>query len=95
MPPQQEFISIHRSEWERRMDEYAKMGQSMPFGDLGLKKQTMVINSNNPIASKILQKSELEQKESIQYCIDLALLEKQQLKGEALERFILKAKQLL
>ena len=37
MPPQQEFISIHRSEWERRMDEYAKMGQSMPFGDLGLK----------------------------------------------------------
>jgi molecular chaperone HtpG len=95
MPPQQEFISIHRSEWERRMDEYAKMGQSMPFGDLGLKKQTMVINSNNPIASKILQKSESEQKESIQYCIDLALLEKQQLKGEALERFILKAKQLL
>lgn len=95
MPPQQEFISIHRSEWERRMDEYAKMGQSMPFGDLGLKKQTMVINSNNPIASKILQKSETEQKESIQYCIDLALLEKQQLKGEALERFILKAKQLL
>ena len=77
------------------MDEYAKMGQSMPFGDLGLKKQTMVINSNNPIASKILQKSESEQKESIQYCIDLALLEKQQLKGEALERFILKAKQLL
>jgi len=95
MAPQQEFISIHRSEWERRMDEYAKMGQSMPFGDLGLKKQTMVINSNNPIASKILQKSESEQKESIQYCIDLALLEKQQLKGEALERFILKAKQLL
>lgn len=95
LPPQQEFISIHRSEWERRMDEYAKMGQSMPFGDLGLKKQTMVINSNNPIASKILQKSESEQKESIQYCIDLALLEKQQLKGEALERFILKAKQLL
>jgi len=95
MPPQQEFISIHRSEWERRMDEYAKMGQSMPFGDLGLKKQTMVINSNNPIASKILQKSDAEQKESIQYCIDLALLEKQQLKGEALERFILKAKQLL
>jgi molecular chaperone HtpG len=95
MPPQQEFISIHRSEWERRMDEYAKMGQSMPFGDLGLKKQTMVINSNNPIAGKILQKSESEQKESIQFCIDLALLEKQQLKGEALERFILKAKQLL
>lgn len=95
LPPQQEFISIHRSEWERRMDEYAKMGQSMPFGDLGLKKQTMIINSNNALASKVLQKNEAEQKDAIQYCIDLALLEKQQLKGEALERFINKAKQLL
>ena len=95
LPPQQEFISIHRSEWERRMDEYAKMGQSMPFGDLGLKKQSLVINSNNELAIKILSKSESEQKEDIQYCLDLALLEKQQLKGEALERFIKKAKNLL
>ncbi len=95
LPPQQEFISIHRSEWERRMDEYAKMGQSMPFGDLGLKKQSLVINSNNELALKILSKSESEQKEDIQYCLDLALLEKQQLKGEALERFIKKAKNLL
>ena len=95
LPPQQEFISIHRSEWERRMDEYAKMGQSMPFGDLGLKKQSLVINSNNELALKILSKSESEQKEDLQYCLDLALLEKQQLKGEALERFIKKAKNLL
>lgn len=95
LPPHQEFISIHRSEWERRMDEYAKMGQSMPFGDLGLKKQSLVINSNNELALKILSKSESEQKEDIQYCLDLALLEKQQLKGEALERFIKKAKNLL
>lgn len=92
LPPQQEFISIHRSEWERRMDEYAKMGQSMPFGDLGLKKQSLVVNANNELALKILKKSEEEQKETIQYCIDLAMLEKQQLKGEALERFIQKAK---
>lgn len=95
LPPQQEFISIHRSEWERRMDEYAKMGQSMPFGDLGLKKQSLVINTNNELALKILSKSESEQKEDLQYCLDLALLEKQQLKGEALERFIKKAKNLL
>ena len=95
LPPQQEFISIHRSEWERRMDEYAKMGQSMPFGDLGLKKQSLVINTNNELALKILSKNEAEQKEDIQYCMDLALLEKQQLKGEALERFIKKAKNLL
>jgi len=77
------------------MDEYAKMGQSMPFGDLGLKKQSLVINTNNELALKILSKNEAEQKEDIQYCMDLALLEKQQLKGEALERFIKKAKNLL
>lgn len=95
LAPQQEFISIHRSEWERRMDEYAKMGQSMPFGDLGLKKQTLIVNTNNEIASQILQKDEDKQKDTIQYCIDLALLEKNQLKGDALERFISKAKQLI
>ena len=95
LPPQQEFVSIHRSEWERRMDEYAKMGQSMPFGDLGLKKQTLVINTNNELATRILGLSEDLQKDRIQYCIDLALLEKNQLKGESLERFISKAKQYL
>jgi molecular chaperone HtpG len=92
LPPSQEFISIHRSEWERRMDEYAKMGQSMPFGDLGLKKQSLVINANNELALKVLNQSEENQKDTIQFCIDLAMLEKQQLKGEALERFIKKAK---
>lgn len=92
LPPAQEFISIHRSEWERRMDEYAKMGQSMPFGDLGLKKQSLVINANNELALKVLNLPEENQKDTIQFCIDLAMLEKQQLKGEALERFIKKAK---
>ncbi len=95
LPPQQEFISIHKNEWERRMEEYAKMGQGMPFGDMGLKKHTLIINSNHPLASKILTQSEEVKTDTVQYCIDLALLEKNMLSGAALERFISKAKNLI
>lgn len=95
LPPQQEFISIHKNEWERRMEEYAKMGQSMPFGDLGMKKHHLVINSNHPLAAKVLSQDSDTQKNTIQYCLDLAMLEKNLLNGSALERFINKAKELL
>lgn len=95
LPPQQEFISIHKNEWERRMEEYAKMGQSMPFGDLGMKKHHLVINSNHPLAAKVLSQDLEAQKNTIQYCLDLAMLEKNLLNGAALERFINKAKELL
>ncbi len=95
LPPQQEFISIHKNEWERRMEEYAKMGQSMPFGDLGMKKHHLVINSNHPLAAKVLSQDSEAQKSTIQYCLDLAMLEKNLLNGAALERFINKAKELL
>lgn len=95
LPPQQEFISIHKNEWERRMEEYAKMGQSMPFGDLGMKRHHLVINSNHPLAAKVLSQDTEAQKSTIQYCLDLAMLEKNLLNGAALERFINKAKELL
>lgn len=90
-----DFISVSRSEWERRMDDYAKFGQSMPFGDLGLKKQNLVINPNNPMAAKILTKEGDSRSESLRYCIDLALLKKGQLQGEDLERFIAQASKLV
>ncbi len=92
LPPQQDLISIHRNEWERRMEEYAKMGQSMPFGDLGMKKHTLMVNTNNALASKLLDKNEEESKDLLQYYLDLALLSKNLLQGEGLERFVAKAK---
>jgi molecular chaperone HtpG len=92
LPPQQEFLSIHKNEWERRMEEYAKMGQSMPFGDLGSKKKTIMVNTNHPVASKLLTKDAEILKDHLQYYIDLALLEKGHLQGSDLERFIQKAK---
>jgi molecular chaperone HtpG len=92
LPPQQDLLSIHRNEWERRMEEYSKMGQSMPFGDLGMKKHTLIVNTNNELASKVLAKSEEERKEVLQYYLDLSLLSKNLLQGEGLEKFIAKAK---
>ncbi len=92
LPPQQEFLSIHKNEWERRMEEYAKMGQSMPFGDLMGKKKSIIVNTNNILAGNILTKEADIQKEQLQHYIDLALLEKNLLQGADLERFITKAK---
>ncbi len=92
LSPNDDFISIHRSEWERRMDDMAKMGQGFPMGDLGLQKQSMVINANHSLANKALNASADDQKQLIQYYMDLALLQRGQLQGEALERFVEKAK---
>ncbi len=92
LSPNDDFISIHRSEWERRMDDMAKMGQGFPMGDLGLKKQSMVINANHSLANKALNASADDQKQLIQYYMDLAMLQRGQLQGEALERFVEKAK---
>jgi len=92
LPPQQDLLSIHRNEWERRMEEYSKMGQSMPFGDLGMKKHTLIVNTNHELASKVLAKSEEERKEILQHYLDLSMLSKNLLQGEGLENFIAKAK---
>ena len=92
LPPQQDFISIHKNEWERRMEEYAKMGQSMPFGDMGMNKKTLVVNSNSEVANNTLSKTAEEQSNYIQHFLDIALLEKGLLSGADLERFIQKAK---
>ncbi|MGB1093753.1 MAG: molecular chaperone HtpG [Bacteroidia bacterium] len=92
LPPQQDLLSIHRNEWERRMEEYSKMGQSMPFGDLGMKKHTLIVNTNHALATKVLAKSEDERKEILQYYLDLSMLSKNLLQGEGLENFIAKAK---
>lgn len=92
LPPQQDLLSIHRNEWERRMEEYSKMGQSMPFGDLGMKKHTLIVNTNHALATKVLAKSEDERKEILQHYLDLSMLSKNLLQGEGLENFIAKAK---
>ena len=93
LSPNDEFISIHRNEWERRMEDMQRMGGGgFPMGDLGLKKQTLVVNGNHPFANKALNLNATEQKDLLEYCMDIAMLQRGQLQGEALERFVKKAK---
>jgi len=91
LPPQDDFISVHRNEWERRMEDMAKMGNGFPYGNMGLNKQTMVVNTNHALASKVLGKEGDSRNELLQYCMDLAMLQRGQLQGESLERFVKKA----
>ena len=91
LPPQDDFISVHRNEWERRMEDMAKMGNGFPYGNMGLNKQTMVVNTNHALASKVLGKEGDGRNELLQYCMDLAMLQRGQLQGESLERFVKKA----
>jgi len=91
LPPQDDFISVHRNEWERRMEDMAKMGNGFPYGNMGLNKQTMVVNTNHALASKVLGKEGEGRNELLQYCMDLAMLQRGQLQGESLERFVRKA----
>jgi molecular chaperone HtpG len=91
LPPQDDFISVHRNEWERRMEDMAKMGNGFPYGNMGLNKQTMVVNTNHALASKVLGKDGEGRNELLQYCMDLAMLQRGQLQGESLERFVKKA----
>ncbi len=92
LSPNDEFISIHRNEWERRMEDMQRMGGGFPMGDLGLKKQTLVVNGNHPFANKAMNLNATEQKDLLEYCMDIAMLQRGQLQGEALERFVKKAK---
>ena len=57
----------------------------------GLNKQTMVVNTNHALAGKVLAKEGDGRNELLQYCMDLAMLQRGQLQGESLERFVKKA----
>jgi HSP90 family molecular chaperone len=73
------------------MEDMAKMGNGFPYGSMGLNKQTMVVNTNHALASKVLNKDGDSRNELLQYCMDLAMLQRGQLQGESLERFVKKA----
>jgi hypothetical protein len=49
------------------------------------------VNTNHALASKVLGKDGDGRNELLQYCMDLAMLQRGQLQGESLERFVMKA----
>ena len=87
LSPEDMPVMITQSEWLRRMKEMQQLGGGMPFmGDMpgGL---NLVVNTNHPVAGKLL-KAKKNQSEYIAQLYDLALLGQGMLKGKKLTNFI-------
>jgi molecular chaperone HtpG len=82
-------IVITRNEFMRRMMEMQKMGGGSPFMFGGMdEKINLVINTNHPLNSKLLEEDADHQEKHIRQLYDLALLSQNMLKGEALTKFV-------
>lgn len=89
LSPDEQPVTITESEFMRRMKDMAATGGGMPFmagmGD----QQSVTINANHPLATKILNARKAEKKSDLaRQAYDLALLSQGMLKGEALANFI-------
>ncbi|RMG78236.1 MAG: molecular chaperone HtpG, partial [Bacteroidetes bacterium] len=81
-------VSITEPEFLRRMREQSMLS-NQPFGSNGMEMYNLIVNTNHPLMSKILNEKDKEkQKEIAKQSLDLALLSKNLLKGEALNHFI-------
>lgn len=89
-------IVITRNEFMRRMMEMQKLGGGSPFMFGGMdEKLNLVINTNHPINSKLLEEDAEQQEKHIKQLYDLALLSQNMLKGEALTKFVTRSFELI
>lgn len=88
---------ITRPEFMRRMKDMNAMGGgAMGFYGNMPDMYNLVVNSNHPLISRILEESDLEKKKSItKQAADLALLSQGLLKGENLTNFIKRSVELI
>ena len=89
MSPDESFITITRSEWERRMSEMGGMGGMQMFGDMP-EKYSVSVNTNHPLAAKVLKAKGAKQTELMNNAIDLAKLSNNLLSGKELSEFVKK-----
>lgn len=90
LSPEDDFVTITRSEFERRMSEMQGMGGMAMFGNMP-EKYVVSVNANHSLASKLVNESEEETvNEVIGTAMDLAKLAQNLLKGEELNAFIQK-----
>lgn len=89
MSPDEAFVTITRSEWERRMSEMGGMGGMQMFGQMP-EKYSVAINTNHNLAAKVLQADADEQKTLMSKAIDLAKLSQNLLTGKELSDFVKK-----
>lgn len=82
-------VMVTRPEFMRRMKDMSALGGPNVFMRDMPESLNLVVNTNHPLAGKILQESNPEVQESlIRQATDLALLSQNLLKGEELTRFI-------
>jgi molecular chaperone HtpG len=89
MSPDESFITITRSEWERRMSEMGGMGGMQMFGDMP-EKYSVSVNTNHPLAAKVLKEKGDKQTSLLANAIDLAKLSNNLLSGKELTEFVKK-----
>ncbi|MCX6270045.1 MAG: molecular chaperone HtpG [Bacteroidetes bacterium] len=82
-------VTITQNEFMRRMKDMAAMGGGMPYWGEMPETFNMVVNSNHPVISKLVEMTEDESREQlVKQLTDLALLAQNMLKGEDLTSFV-------
>jgi molecular chaperone HtpG len=82
-------VMITQSEFMRRMKDMSALGGGMSYMGNMPDMYNLVVNSNHPLVSKILnEENEENQNKTVKQLTDLALLSQNLLKGEALTEFI-------
>lgn len=91
------FISITKSEWERRMKEMEAMrGSEMSFMGSLPDKYQVIVNTNHPLAGKIAEEKNADLRNDLtKQSLDLALLSNNMLTGAALSEFVKRSTDLL
>ncbi len=87
LSPTDDFLTITRSEWERRMSEMGSMGGMAMFGAMP-EKYSVSINSNHSLSKRILEAKKGDKKALMDNALDLAKLAQNLLKGKELSDFI-------
>jgi molecular chaperone HtpG len=87
---------ITKPEFMRRMKDMSAMGGGMSFYGTMPDMHNLVVNSNHPLISRILNEgNEEKQKALTKQAADLAMLSQGLLKGEELTRFIKRSVELI
>jgi molecular chaperone HtpG len=89
---------ITRPEFMRRMKDMSQMGGGGAMGFYGTMPEmyNLVVNSNHPLISKILNEGDKEKQQTLaRQAADLALLSQGLLKGEKLTTFIKRSVELI
>ena len=82
-------VEVTQNEWMRRMKEMEQMGGGpMSFYGSMPDSYTLMLNTNSPVITGLLDKDEAAQEATIRQIYDLALLSKNLLKGKDLSEFV-------